>query len=145
MLQMPGDRAKAIYCKQKIKCKNCAQEHDSRHCNVESVEQKKCANCMGNHVSTSTECPVRKRLEHKLNTAREKQTQKIPTLDEFPTLQVHKQQQKEEQFSLTEILKILSQPDTQEILSMIMKILNKIAKNPQIMQNINQILRNFNI
>ena len=73
-------------------------------------------------------------------------TQRIPVPEDFPVLtQRMKEKEKEDPTSLVDILMLLSHPDIQEILKMVTKFLKKIVENPQIINNIKQILSNFNI
>ena len=71
-------------------------------------------------------------------------TQRIPVPEDFPAL-TSRLKEKEDPTSLVEILKLLTQPDVQEILTMMTKFLKKIIENPQLVSNIKQILSNFNI
>ena len=71
-------------------------------------------------------------------------TQRIPVPEDFPA-STSRLKEKEDPTSLVEILKLLTQPDVQEILTMMTKFLKKIIENPQLVSNIKQILSNFNI
>ena len=42
-------------CQNKESCARCAGDHNSRHCQTESVW---CVNCRGSHTARSTRCPV---------------------------------------------------------------------------------------
>jgi hypothetical protein len=47
---------KANVCTRKAKCGKCAQEHETRECQTETIQ---CANCKGAHCAWVRECPVR--------------------------------------------------------------------------------------
>jgi hypothetical protein len=53
----------ATNCNSKIKCMKCGNEHTTKECDIKKEDPKthgriKCANCRGNHLSNSTNCPV---------------------------------------------------------------------------------------
>jgi hypothetical protein len=47
---------KASVCTRKARCGKCAQEHETRECQSETIQ---CANCKGQHCAWSHECSVR--------------------------------------------------------------------------------------
>ena len=53
--------------------------------------------------------------------------QRIPVSEDFPVL-TSRQKEKEDSTSLVDILKLLTQPDVQEILTMMTKFLKKIVE-----------------
>ena len=58
---------KANLCTRKTRCGKCAQEHDTRKCESETIQ---CANCKDSHHAWHQECPNRQR--RKEQTEREK-------------------------------------------------------------------------
>ena len=49
---------KANVCTKPVTCGKCAQEHETKECQSETM---KCANCKDSHCAWSHECPVRQR------------------------------------------------------------------------------------
>lgn len=50
----------SLGCNAKEKCLICSKEHNRKDCNA-TPEQYKCANCRGNHVANSKQCPLIKK------------------------------------------------------------------------------------
>ena len=58
---------KASVCTRKARCEKCAQEHETRECQSETML---CANCKGPHCTWLHECPVCQRKKEQGETLR---------------------------------------------------------------------------
>ena len=54
---------KANVCTRKVRCGKCAQEHDTRKCESETMQ---CANCKDSHHAWHQECPNRQRRKEQI-------------------------------------------------------------------------------
>ena len=73
----------ANFCKQQVRCRTCAETHDSRECPAPTSHPPKCHNCQGDHLASSKDCPHRQRL---LTSVRRPPIPKPPPAAEFPPL-----------------------------------------------------------
>jgi hypothetical protein len=58
---------KTNVCTRKVRCGKCAQEHETKECQNETMS---CANCEGSHYAWSHECPVRQHKREQGETLR---------------------------------------------------------------------------
>lgn len=65
-------------CNLTPKCLKCAENHMTKNCEIEEEEPRKCINCGGGHVASSTECEVYQRI---LMSRNERKTQRGPIME----------------------------------------------------------------
>ena len=133
----------ANFCKQQVRCRTCAETHDSRECPVPTSHPPKCHNCQGDHLASSKDCPHRQRL---LTSVRRPSIPKPPPTAEFPPLR-HTSPTlpvSSDSSTLLDFVRLLSSPEAREVITLLSTILRNCMRNPSILRNIATFLSAFN-
>ena len=133
----------ANFCKQQIRCRICADTHDSRTCPSPNSPQPKCHNCQGGHLASSKECPYRQRLLD--STRRSPPSQRPPSRGEFPPIRPAPSASPatSESTSLSELLTLFSSPEAKAVISTLSQIIRTCMRNPNILHNVATFLSAF--
>ena len=130
----------ANFCKQQLRCRICADTHDSRACPTPQSAPK-CHNCQGDHMASSKECPHRQRL---IESVRRPTPQRPPQQKEFPPLrQKPSATPVSPDSSLSDLLRLFSSPEAKEVVSLLSQIIRTCLQNPAILRNVATFLSAF--
>ena len=131
----------ANFCKQQLRCRICADSHDSRACPTPQSTHPKCHNCQGDHMASSKDCPHRQRLQ---DSVRRPSSQRPLSQKEFPPLrQKSSATPVSSDSSLSDLLRLFSSPEAKEVVSLLSQIFRTCLQNPAILRNIATFLTAF--
>ena len=133
---------KAAFCKQRMVCKTCAGEHDSRSCTLPTSTPPKCHNCKGQHLASAVDCPARQVL---LTSLRKRTLQlprqRPPPPEDFPPLPTMSQNSPSDGGMpiVLELFQVLKTPVIQQFLQSVVQFLKKLSHSPRMLTSIQQL------